>query len=142
MGQVCTVREVKPTVVAVVSNVAMMQDVGMPECIEEVLQEWGCTWMWRLSRMQGNEGWLKKSICDGTLVAVTDNLYILERFPDLCPAAFILEGSSGQGRITVLLQKSRHSVCHDFRNLIQQQQQRRLRPVFQVQLEWVTGHVA
>ena len=49
-------REVEPAVVAVLSNTAMMQDVGVPECIEEVLQEWGCTWMWKLLRMQGNEG--------------------------------------------------------------------------------------
>ena len=49
-------REVTPVVVAIVSNVAVKQDVGMPECIEEVLQEWGCTWMWRLLRMQGNKG--------------------------------------------------------------------------------------
>ena len=43
VGQVCTVREVEPKVVVVVSNTSIMQDVGMPECIEEVLQEWGCT---------------------------------------------------------------------------------------------------
>ena len=95
VGLICTVREMEPVVVAVVSNAAMMQDVGMPECIEGVLQEWGCTWMWRLLRMQGNEGWLREAIHDGTLIAVTDGSYIWERFPDLCSAAFILECSSG-----------------------------------------------
>ena len=30
MGQICTVREVEPAVVTVVSNAAMLQDVGMP----------------------------------------------------------------------------------------------------------------
>ena len=99
VGRICTVREVEPAVVAVVSNAAMIQDVGMPECTKEVLQEWGCTWMWRLLRMQGNEGWLREAIHDGTLIAVTDGSYIRERFPDLCSAAFILECSSGRGRI-------------------------------------------
>ena len=55
--------------------------------------------MWRPLRMQGNEDWLKEAICDGTLVAVTDGSYILEIFPELCSAAFILKCSSGQGRI-------------------------------------------
>ena len=99
LGRICTVREVTPAVVAIVSNAAVKEDVGMPECIEEELQEWGCTWMWRSLRMQGNEGWLKESILDGTLVAVTDGPYIRERFPGLCSSAFILECSSGRGRI-------------------------------------------
>ena len=39
VGRVCTVREVEPAVVAVVSDTAMMQSEGMPEYIDEVLQE-------------------------------------------------------------------------------------------------------
>ena len=54
VGRVCTVREVDPAVVAVVSNTAMMQDMGMPECIEEVLQGRGCTWM---STLYWNSVW-------------------------------------------------------------------------------------
>ena len=49
--------------------------------------------------MQGNEGWQRGAIYSGTLIAVTDGLYIWEIFPNLCPAAFILEYSSGRGRI-------------------------------------------
>jgi hypothetical protein len=93
------VREVTLAVLAIVSSAAVKEDVGMPECIEEVLQEWGCTWMWKSLRMQGYEGWMKDAISDGTLVAVTDGSYIRERFPELCSAAFILECSSGRGRI-------------------------------------------
>ena len=68
---------------AIVSTVNMMPDVGMPECIEEVLQERGCTWMWRSLRMQGNEGWLKETIRGGTLVTVTDGSYKGARFQTL-----------------------------------------------------------
>ena len=46
----------------------------MPEKIEEVLREWGCTWMWKALRMQGVGGWIMKVIRDGTLVAATDGL--------------------------------------------------------------------
>ena len=69
--------------------------MGMPVCIEEVLEELECTWMWRLLKMQGNEDWLNEAIYDGTLITVTDGSYIRERFPDLCSSAFILECSSG-----------------------------------------------
>ena len=52
----------EPAVVAVVSNTVMMWDEEMPESIKEVLQEWGCTWMWRLLRVQRNEGWIREAI--------------------------------------------------------------------------------
>ena len=54
----------------------MMQDVGMPEYIKEVLQEWGCTWIWRSLRMQGNKGWLREALHDGTFIMVTGGSYI------------------------------------------------------------------
>ena len=81
VGRVYMVREVEPEVVAVVSNTAMMREEGMSECIEEVLQEWQCTWIWRLLKMQGNEGWLREAICNEMLIAVTHVSYIQEDFP-------------------------------------------------------------
>ena len=80
--------------VVVVSNTDMMQDKKMPEYINELLQESACTRMRRLLRMQGNEGWIREVIHDGTLMAVTHGSYIQERFPNLCSTAFILECSS------------------------------------------------
>ena len=42
---------------------------------------------------------IQHSIADGSLVAVTDGLYIRELYPNLCSAAFVIECSKGQGRI-------------------------------------------
>jgi hypothetical protein len=48
----------------------------------------------------GGMKWLHHSIIDGSLVAVTDGLYIRELYPHLCSAAFVLECGKGRGRIT------------------------------------------
>ena len=52
----------EPAVVAVVSNLPTARDEEMPEILEGVLQELGCTWIWKSLRMQGNEGWIREAI--------------------------------------------------------------------------------
>ena len=54
-GQVCTIREVELTVVAVVSNVDPPHEEIMPTKIKEVLKEWVCTWMWKSLRLTGSD---------------------------------------------------------------------------------------
>ena len=36
-----------------------------PDTFFEVLNEWGCEWMWGSLRLQGDEGWLTESIAGG-----------------------------------------------------------------------------
>ena len=50
-GQVCTIREVELEVVAVVSNADPPREEIMPTKIKEVLNEWGCKWMWKSLRI-------------------------------------------------------------------------------------------
>ena len=64
-----------------------------------VLESWGNTWLWEKMSVSGGTEWIRHSIDDGSLVAVTDGLYIRELYPNLCSAAFVLECSKGQGRI-------------------------------------------
>ena len=71
----------------------------MPGTILEVLEEWGCMWMWRSLRVIGDEHWLEDAIEAGSCRAVTDGSYIKEQFPNICSAAFILECKEGRGRI-------------------------------------------
>ena len=49
--------------------------------------------------MPGGESWIHESIADDSLVAVGDESYIREIYPNLCSAAFVMECSKGQGRI-------------------------------------------
>jgi hypothetical protein len=64
-----------------------------------VLKSWGNTWLWANMSVSGGTEWIQHSINDGSLVAVTDGLYIRELYPNLCSAAFVLECSKGQGWI-------------------------------------------
>ncbi len=71
----------------------------MPMTILEVLEEWGCTWMWTSLHLIGDDHWLEEAIAAGTCRAVTDGSYIKEVLPKVCSTAFILECSEGRGRI-------------------------------------------
>ena len=98
-GQVCTICKVQLAAVAVASTAAPPREAAMPTKIKEVLKKWGCMWMWKSLRIVGNEEYIKDAIDGGTLVAVTDGLYIKEMYPNLCSAAFILECSKGSGQL-------------------------------------------
>jgi hypothetical protein len=50
-------------------------------------------------KVTGGITWVNKSTAHGTLVAVTDESYIQEPFPELCLVAFVLKCSQGHGRI-------------------------------------------
>ena len=71
-GDICTVREVAPAVLAIASTTEDPPAKSAPECFLEVLEEWGCHWMWESIRMVGSDGWLEEAIREGTLRAVTD----------------------------------------------------------------------
>jgi hypothetical protein len=47
----------------------------------------------------GGVAWLDLAISTGTLVAVTDGLYIRDLYPNLCSTAFVLECSKGCRRV-------------------------------------------
>jgi hypothetical protein len=70
-----------------------------PATFLEVLESWGNTWLWENMTVSGGTEWIQHSINEGSLVAVTDGLYIRELYPNLCSAAFVLECSKGRGRI-------------------------------------------
>ncbi len=65
----------------------------------EVLESWGNTWLWDDLTVSGGINWIGQAIANRTLVAVTDGSYIRELYPNLCSAAFVLECSTGLGRV-------------------------------------------
>ena len=84
-----------------------------PSSFLEVLQEWGCTWMWQDMKMSNSVGkgvnlqsadggkWLVEAIADNSLVAVSDGSFIKTLHPHLCSAAAILECTKGRGRLVL-----------------------------------------
>ena len=69
----------------------MAEPRQVPGTLLEVLEEWGCRWVWDSLSLTGDKDWLLESIKEGPCVAVTDGSYIKELFPDVCSAAFVLE---------------------------------------------------
>jgi hypothetical protein len=70
-----------------------------PTLFLDVLHSWSNTSLWEHMSIHGGVVWLQHTILEGTLVAVTDGLYIRELYPNLCSAAFVLKCSKGRGRI-------------------------------------------
>ena len=102
-GQLNIVCMVQPTMDRehwrLLSTTPMAEPDTTPTTFLEVLESWGNTWLWENMSVSGGTEWIRHSINDGSLVAVTDGSYICELYPNLCPPAFVLECSKGRGRI-------------------------------------------
>ena len=85
---------------AIVLTVEPPRPRTVPTTILAVLEEWGCTWMWKSLRLIGDDHWLKEAIEAGTCVAVTDGSYIRELISNVCSAVFVLKCSERRGQIT------------------------------------------
>jgi hypothetical protein len=81
------------------STATIAPQILTPHSFVEVLQSWGNTWLWEHMTVHGGLEWLEHAIVEGTLVAVTDGLFIRELYPSLCSTAFVLECSSGCGQV-------------------------------------------
>jgi hypothetical protein len=77
----------------------------------EVLDEWGCTWMWQDMRLMGEDGWLEDAIHENTLVAVTDGSYMQALYPNMNSCAFILECTQGRSRLTGAFLEQTIAAC-------------------------------
>ena len=98
-GLVLEVKGVPLAMKAVASFADAPETEILPDCLMDVMKEWGCCWMWKTLRLTGDKDWIKGAIERGTLTAVTDGSYIKEICPGLCSAAFILECNEKSGRI-------------------------------------------
>jgi hypothetical protein len=83
---------------------------------QEVLREWGHTWMWEGLKLSGKDGndtgtWLSTAIRNNTLVAVTDGLYMKELYPNINSCVFIFECSAGGGRLTGAFSEQTMVAC-------------------------------
>ena len=83
---------------------------------QEVLSEWGHTWMWEGLKLSGKDGddtgtWLSTAIRNNTLVAVTDGSCMKELYPNMNSCAFIFECSAGGGRLTGAFSEQTIAAC-------------------------------
>ena len=66
-----------------------------PQTFMDTLYSWGNMWLWDNVSVAGGYDWLHEAIQDGSLLAVTDGLYIRELYPNLCLAAFVAKCKKG-----------------------------------------------
>ena len=76
VGQYCTLIEVVPAVIAVLSHMYQPPLPLKHDSFLEVLIEWGCTWMWDSMVLVGKYDWIEKAIANNSCVAVTDCSYM------------------------------------------------------------------
>jgi hypothetical protein len=98
-GEICSVEEIQPGVFCITSTARRAPTAPLPNSFLDVLHKWGCTWLWEQMLVEGGTEWVSEAIQDGSLVVVTDGLYIRQLYPNLCSAAFILECAKGRGKI-------------------------------------------
>ena len=98
-GVICLVSPVSLGVWKVILYAPLEQFPPWPETIQDVFKLWGCTWLWKNIRWQGELDWLVQSIQRGDCMAVADGSYMPEIRTDLCSTAFFFECKAGRGRV-------------------------------------------
>ena len=99
VGQYCTIREVDPDVISVLSHTDPPPSPLKHDSFLDVMIEWGFTWMWDSMVLVGKDDWIEKAIANCSCVAVTDGYYMRELYPNVCSTAFIFECTNGTGRL-------------------------------------------
>jgi hypothetical protein len=75
-GGPCTVEAAGLGIYKIILYTTRPPQIKHPETFLEVLDEWGCTWMWQDMRLTGDDGWLEDAVHKNTLVAVMDGSYM------------------------------------------------------------------
>ena len=83
-----------------ISTTVLPPPPRVPTMFQEVLEEWGNTWMWEGLRISGDGAWAREAIRSNSLVAVTDGSYMKDLFPNMNSCAFIFECTKKRGWIT------------------------------------------
>ncbi len=98
-GEVALAEKVVPGVWKVFSVATHTVRPKLPTTFIDVLKCWGHTWIWDDLKVIRETHWIAQAIAEGTLVAVTDGLYIREHHPALCAVAFMLKCTKNRGRL-------------------------------------------
>ena len=76
VGQYCTIIEVDPAVITVLSQTDPPPPPLRHNSFLGVLVKWGCTWMWESMVLIEDYDWIEKAIPNLSCVAVTEGSYM------------------------------------------------------------------
>ena len=112
VGQYCTIREVDPEVIAVLSHTDLPPSHIRHDSFLDILVKWGCTLMWDTMVLVGKYNWIEKAISNSSCVVVTNESYMRELYPNMCSTAFIFECTDGTGRLIGSLPEKLYQKMH------------------------------
>jgi hypothetical protein len=98
-GVICSVAPVSLAVWKITSHAPPEQVETQPQSLQEVFEKWGCSWLWKDLKWQGDDDWLKESIQQEDCIVVADGSYMPDLRKDLCATAFFFECRAGRGRL-------------------------------------------
>ena len=115
-GEPCSIKEAGKGIIKIISFTDNPPPIEPPSTFQQVLIEWGHTWMWEGLQLSGKKdkevgAWLKEAIESNTLIAITDGSYMKELYPNMNSCAFILECSRGRGRMLGAFSKQTMAAC-------------------------------
>ena len=115
-GGPCTIASAGEGMIKIIAFTDNPPPTVEPGTFQEVLGDWGHTWMWEGLKLSGKDGddtgaWLSTAIRNNTLVAVTDGSYMKELYPNMNSCAFIFECSVGGGRLTGAFSEQTMAAC-------------------------------
>ena len=70
-----------------------------PSTFYDVLEEWGCHWMWDTLQLDEDMEFLAEAFADKSLMTATDGSFMVELNLELCSAAFFFECTKGRGKL-------------------------------------------
>jgi hypothetical protein len=94
-GEICSVDEIQHGVFCVTSTARRAPTAPISNSFLVLLHKLGCTWLWNHMQVERGMELILEAIQDGSLVSVTDGLYIRQLYRNLCLAAFVLECTKG-----------------------------------------------
>jgi hypothetical protein len=90
---VCTVKEINLAVWSICLYAMAAPTPPTPTDLWEVMQEWGCDWLWKDLQLVGPMEWLADAIAEGFCIGATDGSYMQTLREDICSMAFFFESS-------------------------------------------------
>jgi hypothetical protein len=87
------VKEINPAVWLICSYAMAAPPPPTPTDFWEVMQEWGCDWLWKDLQLVGPMEWLADAIAEGSCIGAMDGSYMQTLREDICSVAFFFESS-------------------------------------------------
>jgi hypothetical protein len=110
-GDYCSAKYIGPRDISVTLSMQHWPPCHHPTSFWELMKKWGHSWMWEQMRIVGDDDWISAAITNNCFIAVTDGSYMMEMYPQLNSAAFVLECRQGRERLMGSFMEDTPEAC-------------------------------